>query len=294
MPPEIVANEGGRGPWFSVVIPTCERFGSLAACLARLAPGAQTLAAAEYDVIVSDDGAATAEALVRECFPWARWTAGPRRGPAANRNHGATQARGAWVAFTDDDCLPDAGWLAAFAAAARAEPDARVLEGRTYVDRPQAHPLETSPINETGGYLWSCNFAIERALFAELGGFDERFPFNAMEDYELHVRLQRRRIAPRFCREAAVLHPWRRFADYGRHRRQHVQSQLLLESIHPGAGFPHAWTRLLRTHARAAVCEHLPWFFRRPLAAAASVPRLWATAAADVWRTARVRARWKK
>jgi glycosyltransferase involved in cell wall biosynthesis len=102
----------------SVVIPTRHRNKALAECLQRLAPGVQTLPADGYEVIVTDDGSVTtAEVLVRERFPWARWTAGPRRGPAANRNHGASVARGDCLAFTDDDCLPSPGWLAAFAAA---------------------------------------------------------------------------------------------------------------------------------------------------------------------------------
>jgi len=277
---------------FSVVIPTCHRDAELAACLDRLAPGAQTLAAENYEVIVTDDGSAsTTETLLRERFPWARWTQGPRRGPAANRNHGAAEAHGEWLVFTDDDCMPSAEWLSAFAAAAHDDSAARVLEGRTHVDRPRAHPLETSPINEEGGYLWSCNFAIERALFEEMAGFNERFPFNAMEDRELHVRLRQRGIAPVFCPAAAVVHPWRLIADLREHRRRHVESQLLLESLHPGEGFPYPWTRLLRTHLRTVLGEHLTWFFRRPGIALQSIPRLWGTMAADVWRTARVRRR---
>ena len=93
-------------PLFSVVIPTCHRNDALAACLERLAPGKQSLAAASYEVIVTDDGSrATSEAMLREKFPWAKWMAGPRRGPAANRNHGAKHANGNWIAFADDDCL---------------------------------------------------------------------------------------------------------------------------------------------------------------------------------------------
>ena len=53
--------------FFSVVIPTCHRNDLLARCLDRLAPGAQTLPAARYEVIVSDDGSVTtAEVLLRE------------------------------------------------------------------------------------------------------------------------------------------------------------------------------------------------------------------------------------
>jgi glycosyltransferase involved in cell wall biosynthesis len=47
-------------------------------------------------------------------------------GPASARNTGAAAARGEWLAFTDDDCLPDRGWLTAFDSILRVTPDAIV------------------------------------------------------------------------------------------------------------------------------------------------------------------------
>lgn len=40
-----------------------------------------------------------------------------RGGPGAARNDGARAAQGELLAFTDDDCLPDPGWLRALCAA---------------------------------------------------------------------------------------------------------------------------------------------------------------------------------
>ena len=68
---------------------------------------------------------------------------------------------------------------------------------------------ESSPINESGGYLWSCNFAIQRELFAALGGFDERFPYACMEDVDFRERLVARVGKFAFWKDAAVCHPWR-------------------------------------------------------------------------------------
>ncbi len=192
---------------FSVIIPTCHRNDDLARCLERLAPGAQTLPAADYEVIVSDDGrASTAETMVRERFPWARWTQGPRRGPAANRNHGAKLAVGEWLVFTDDDCLPELGWLAAYAVAADGQ---TVLEGRTSACGQRDRLDMECPINEGGGCLWSCNFAVRKVGFEEIGGFDEGFPGAAMEDMDLHERLKSGGHRVQFVPEALVLHPWR-------------------------------------------------------------------------------------
>ena len=199
-----------EGPRFSVIVPTFHRLDLLANCLAHLAPGAQLLEAGRYEVIVTDDGTApTAETLVKTEFPWARWTAGPRRGPAANRNHGSSLATGSWLVFTDDDCVPDPGWLAAIAGAIRSGQDERVIEGRTKSEATWKGPLWCAPTNEGGGFLWSCNFAIERAFFQELGGFDADFPYAHLEDVDLRLRIAARRVPMRFVPAALVVHPQR-------------------------------------------------------------------------------------
>lgn len=218
---------------FTVVIPTCHRNELLARCLERLAPGAQTLPAADYEVIVSDDGTlSTAKDMVAAKFPWARWFIGPRRGPASNRNHGVRQGTSDWIVFLDDDCVPDAGWLAAYAQAIAAHRGTRVFEGSVYVDRPRRSLGEASPTNEDGGRLWSCNFAIERKYFQELGGFDERFPYANMEDVELSFRIRQTRQGFAFVREASVCHPWRPKGGW-RALKQHQESVLLYLRLHP-------------------------------------------------------------
>jgi len=233
---------------FSVIIPTRQRLETLISALTRIESAVQSFPANNYEVIVTDDAPAPgAAAELAERFPWVRWTSGPRRGPAANRNHGARQARGAWLVFTDDDCLPDPGWLAAYAAGRAAHPNARVLEGRTYADRPRRSLWETSPINETGGHLWSCNFAIENAFFRELGGFDERFIWATMEDMDLAERLRERHVDFPFVPDAAVCHPWRP-ADPRHASSRHVPSLLLFLQLHP---------------RRAA--EHRPVFYARAI-----------------------------
>ncbi len=181
------------GRLISVVIPTRERNATLALCLDRLAPGAQTLPHDQYEVIVSDDSDGhLAFELVRDRYPWARWQEGPRRGPAANRNAGARAARGTWLVFTDDDCLPDPIWLEAYVAAMNPNEAALdVLEGRTTCRAGLLSPRQAAPLNLEGGRLWSCNFAIRRAGFEKVGGFDERYPFAHMEDADLQARLRK-------------------------------------------------------------------------------------------------------
>lgn len=218
---------------FSVIIPTYHRNDLLAKCLDCLAPSIQTLPTEQYEVIVTDDGSeTTAEEMILEHYPWVNWVAGPRKGPAANRNNGANFARGEWLAFTDDDCLPDPQWLEAYAKAIDTQVTCLVFEGRIYVDRPRRNLAETSPTNETGGRLWSCNFTIQRQLFESLAGFDERFPYAAMEDVDLRLRLTKRGHKFPFIQSASVCHPWRRKGGW-QQLKQHQKSTFIYLSIHP-------------------------------------------------------------
>ena len=209
---------------FSVVIPTRHRNDLLAKCLDSLSPGKQAGATMaepdpEYEVIVSDDGGGeNAEAMLRDRYPWARWTAGPRRGPAANRNHGARQARGEWLAFIDDDCVADHGWLEALVReAAAGERD--VIEGRTMVPNKRDSPFLHAVENSTGGCYWSCNLAVRREEFWRIGGFDERFLAAGGEDMEFAWRMRREGLRPCFNPDAVVLHPQRAYSAGGFLRR---------------------------------------------------------------------------
>lgn len=212
-------------PLISVVVPTCNRNDLLAKCLTCLAPENQKIAADKYEVIVTDDGTqSSAQQLVEQEFPWAKWTKGPKRGPAANRNHGSAQAKGGWIAFTDDDCLPSPGWLKAFHDAITA--DTQVYEGKTTCAQGVSSPLFTSPTNETGGLLWSCNMMISRNLFQQLNGFDETFPFAAMEDVDFRDRIHAAGHTFPFIQSAIVDHPPRPVPS-GKRRGEMTASEYL-------------------------------------------------------------------
>ena len=215
-------------PTFSIILPTCNRPEALAACLDALS--AQSIAADEYEIIVTDDGSPSDG--LKQRFPRARWVEGPRRGPAANRNNGARAASAPWLVFIDDDCVPRSEWLAAYRAALGSHPDIRVFEGRVFAERERRDLRDFAPLNERGGYLWSCNFAIDRDLFLALGGFDERFRYAAMEDVELRCRLKVRALEFRFVPDAGVCHPWRIRKGWRELAQQRDSTRLFL-TLHP-------------------------------------------------------------
>lgn len=199
---------------FSVVIPTCHRPDALAACLERLAPGRQeswpanSAGEADYEVIVSDAGThRTVAALVAEQFPWARWVAAAGCGPGPNRNVGARTARGDWLVFVDDDCLPAPDWLARLAA--HTTPEVDVVEGAILSPDLPDHPIWTAPVNTSGNAGWTANLCVRRSAFERLGGFDPDLPETA-EDMEFHVRSKRAGCRWTFAADAQVVHPPRR------------------------------------------------------------------------------------
>ena len=196
----------------TIVIPTRHRNDLLTLCLAQLTPEIQGVPAESFRVIVTDDGSdTTAQQLITERFPTVQWVQGPRRGPAANRNHALRLAQSPWVVFTDDDCIPAAGWLRAYSAAIESGEKSglptNIYEGRTVCIAGLDSPLLHAPINETGGWLWSCNMAVKRDLLMQLGGFDEEFPHPHMEDVDFRERAYAHGAQICFLPDAVIDHP---------------------------------------------------------------------------------------
>lgn len=96
-----------------------------------------------------------------------------RAGPGAARNRGAARARGDYLAFTEDDCVPAPDWLEAAAARLAREADRPpdVLEGATLLPdgRPARRRHEERP-------TWlPTNLFVRRPFFERVGGYCERF-----------------------------------------------------------------------------------------------------------------------
>lgn len=244
-------------PIISVVIPTYERPVLLARCLDRLAPDAQTLDPARYEVIVSDDSRSdVTEHLVHTKYPWVRWTAGPRRGPASNRNAGARCAVAPWLAFLDDDCIPDPGWLSGFLPAIAAQ--VAIAPGKVVCREPWTSPRDHAPINDAGRYIWSCNFLVSHAAFTALGGFDERFPYAHFEDLDLQMRARAVPLAEQFAPDAVVDHPPRRNPFGAEMARTHYAAVLYGELHHEPLALSTLLRRIGSTRYRAILARPRP------------------------------------
>lgn len=210
-------------PLISVVVSTYNRPARLAALLASLRE--QTLDRQSYEVVVVDNGseAPTGEVLSGER---ARGDLDLRTvrhertlGPAGGRNSGWRAARGALIAFTDDDCTADADWLSRGLDAAEASPGA-IVQGRTEPDPArrgsQSLVTHTVRIERIGPQYETCNIFYPRALLESLDGFDERFGLRpAGEDTDLAWRAIAGGAATVFAPEALVFHAVERIGPRG-------------------------------------------------------------------------------
>ena len=218
-----------QSPSITVVIPTRNRVEPLIRCLEQLVPYVRNESGCE--IIVSDDGdAQQTAAKLGAGLADVRVVQGPQRGPAANRNYGASQGTGDLIVFLDDDCLPEKDLIAVYRQASVEHEEIGVFEGRISAIGTAAGFADSSPVNETGGSLWSCNFAVRRKVFEAIGGFDERYPFPAMEDVDIRVRLLK--VAKiRFQQNARVHHPYELRVGW-RVVQHHALSLLLYLQIH--------------------------------------------------------------
>jgi GT2 family glycosyltransferase len=149
-----------------------------------------------YEIIVVDDGGdhpVTDLPAPGPGGPALRTFRQKNCGPAAARNRGAQEARGRFLAFTDDDCRPSAQWLAKFGPRLEAAPDAAV--GGTTVNALgenlfseasetllQALYAFSNRDPERGRFIASNNLAMSRDVFHANNGFDAGFPLAAAED----------------------------------------------------------------------------------------------------------------
>jgi glycosyltransferase involved in cell wall biosynthesis len=169
-------------PLISVVVSTYDRPERLAGLLRSLR--AQTLDPGRVEVVVVDNGSGpeTGALLTLERDRGELSLICERRavslGPAGGRNVGWRLATARLVAFTDDDCAPAPGWLAALLAAAAAHPGA-VVQGLTRPDPAESHRLgllsHTVSIERLGPQYETCNIAYPHELLETLDGFDESF-----------------------------------------------------------------------------------------------------------------------
>lgn len=211
----------GDRPRFTVIVPVHGQWALLPGLLTGLS--AQEGVSGTFEVLIAADDA-PGEVPPLDLPAEFRIVQGPFGGSYAARNAAADQARGDWLVFTDADCRPDRGWLAAQARAVQ-------QAGSSAEDTLLAGPVRMLPpppgagamarfwasydllrgipqeryVSE--GFAATANLAIPRSLFDALGGFDARRLSGG--DADLCHRARRRGARLHLIAEAILRHPCR-------------------------------------------------------------------------------------
>jgi GT2 family glycosyltransferase len=212
------SGEVAEYPFFTIVIPTYQRPRQLLRCLQ--ACSALDYPQNRYEIIVVNDGGEEILPKLTDQLnnpPEITILNQPNAGPATARNEGVRAAKGDYIAFTDDDCMPDSGWLMTLASEFRKWPSA-MIGGCTENRLPQnlfstaSHSLILALYAyynrdvHAANFFTSNNLAVPTAQFWDIGGFDESFPMAAAEDRELCDRWRDQALPAVYAPGAVVQH----------------------------------------------------------------------------------------
>ncbi len=161
----------------------------------------------DWEIIVVDNGstddtAARLASLQETSDLPLRYILEPTPGVSAARNTGIRAAKHDILAFTDDDCRVDPGWLSAVAQGFGSDPSIKMMGGRVDLFDPEDYEISTrrfddraeiKTIDDMFTRLIGCNVAISAAALRETGAFDTAMgpgtTFKAGEDHELFYRI---------------------------------------------------------------------------------------------------------
>ena len=287
-------------PDVSIIVVTWNGRAYVEACLEA--------AAAQVDVdaetIVVDNGSTDGTTdLVRARFPHVRVVALPEnRGFAAGNNAGARVARGDFLAFLNNDAVPEPTWLRALRGGVQPSSgfllatsrivymhDASVIDSagdglfRAGGAFKRHHGAPKHVADTSGEVFGMCGAAclIARQVFDELGGFDEDF-FASHEDVDLSYRARLRGYRCRYIADAVVRHHGSatlgRISEFAVFHGQRNLEWMYFKNT-PGS----LLVRTLPAHLvyNAAAAAHfarlglLGAFLRAKGAALAAAPRVW-------------------
>lgn len=240
----------------SVIVPTHDRPAELRRCLETLQ--AQTIAPAQLEVLVVDDGStqdivAVVDGVARTGPVEMRCEQQPMAGLNSARNRGVDASTGELLAFLDDDTLVASGWARAlvdtFASLPAAAVGGRIELGLSAVAPPWLHEVDhylaAYELGPSGRWLDAAdpvpvgaNCAVRRSEHQRLGGFRpglDRIGTSLVSngDTEFFRRLRDGGGRLRYEPQASVVHcvpPQRLTREFfeRRHRAQGISDELLL------------------------------------------------------------------
>lgn len=182
---------------------------------------------ASYELLVIDDASSPPITLHQDTAV-RLFRFDVERGLSASRNYGIRHARGAYVAFLDDDAVADERWLAALRRGVDA--GGEILGGPILPLYEQTPPGWWDPrafgfyasVGNDDDEIWGTNMVVKKALFPSVGVFRadlgrQQGKLVSSEDVDLVERGRRHGAAVAFVKDAVVHHKvkhWRMTLPY--------------------------------------------------------------------------------
>ena len=237
-------------PFVSIIIPSHNRPKCLQQCLAAITE--LDYARDKFEVIVVDDGSSTQLDPIVDLFSAKinlHLLKQEHAGPARARNRGVKQAKGEFLAFTDDDCRPTPGWLATLMHFLAIKPDSMIggeilnaLPGNSFSSASQALVsylyFYYNKNSKEAHFFTANNIALSKKCFLAVGGFDQEWGIAAAEDREFCDRWLLSGYQMTYAPEAVIYHAhpmsltgfWDQQFNYGRgahffHRTRNRRNQ---------------------------------------------------------------------
>lgn len=212
---EATVSSGSDAPAVSVIVPHYDDVIRLDRCLAALCR--QTFPSDAFEIVVADNCSPLAPGeLERAVAGRARIVIASEKGAGPARNAGVAAARGHILAFTDADCLPEAGWIAAGVAALGHADIAGghmvvMIERDDGAPRTGAEAFETVFAFDNRTYVEQKGFSVTANLFCERRIFDAVGDFRngLSEDLDWCLRARERGFTITYAADATVAHPAR-------------------------------------------------------------------------------------
>jgi histidinol-phosphate phosphatase family protein len=181
---------GELAPGFAIVVPTIGRQ-SVHRLLAELEGSAGPRPSAV--ILVDDRADPTPPLSVTSGLPVTVLRSGGR-GPAAARNVGWRSTRAPWIAFLDDDVVPQSNWFDALADDLAKADIEDAVGSQAVIEVPRVGGRRATDDERRTQRLadaqWiTADMAYRRSVLVAVGGFDERFPRAYREDSDLALRI---------------------------------------------------------------------------------------------------------
>ena len=256
----------------SVIIVACNNLADLERCL----PSLELSCGGNVEIIVVDNASedGTPE-WVSENFPAIRLLRNQGNpGFGGGNNQGARLARGEYLAFLNPDTTVEAGWLEALVAVLRRDPQIGLATSRIMLmQNPErintcGNDIHLSGITMCRGYgrpagaysapadvaaVSGAAFAMQRALYEQLCGFDESF-FMYMEDTDLSIRARLSGYRNVYVPGSVVYHRYTlRLGPRKTFYQERNRYLMLLKSL--------GWTTLLLLAPVFLLAEVMTWGF---------------------------------